>query len=99
MDIILVPLFAILQMALGFLVWAVIIHVVLSWLVTFNIINNQNQFVNMVGRFLQALLEPMLQKIRRYMPSLSGIDLSPLVLILAIYFLQMVIGRLALKLV
>lgn len=99
MDIILVPLFAIIQMALGLLVWAVIIHVVLSWLVAFNIINTQNQFVNMVSRFLQALLEPMLQKIRRYMPSLSGIDLSPLVLILAIYFLQMVIGRLALKLV
>lgn len=98
MDIILVPLFAIIQMVLGLAVWALIIYVLLGWLVTFNIINTQNQFIAMIIRFLQGLLEPILDRIRQKLPNFGGLDLSPLILILAIYFLQMVIGRIAIHL-
>lgn len=99
MDVILVPIFAILQMALGLLIWALIIYVVLGWLIAFNVVNIQNGFVNTVNRLLAGVLEPMLSKIRSYVPSMGGLDLSPLVLIFGIYFVQMVIGRLALKLI
>jgi len=98
MDVVLVPIFAILQMALGLLIWALIIYVALGWLIMFNVVNVQNAFVAMVNRLLGGVLEPILAKIRSYMPTLGGLDLSPLVLIFGVYFIQMVLGRLAIKL-
>lgn len=68
--------------------WVIIISAILSWLVAFNVVNTSNRFVYLVGDTLYRLTEPALRPIRRYMPSLGGIDLSPLVLLLAIYFLR-----------
>ena len=68
--------------------WAVLISVILSWLYQFNVVNRRNQFVASVGSFLAALTEPALRPIRRYVPSIGGLDISPLILILGIYFLQ-----------
>ena len=68
--------------------WVVIIYVVMSWLVTFDVINTRNQFVRMVGDFLYRLTEPALRPIRRVLPHLGGVDLSPLVLILLIILIR-----------
>jgi len=75
-----------------------IIQAVMSWLIAFNVINTHNRFVYMVGDFLYRVTEPLLRPIRRILPDLGGIDLSPMVLIFGIIFLQNVLGRLAIKL-
>lgn len=97
MDVVLVPLLAVIDIALNLFVWALIISAILSWLVAFNVINTQNQFVSTVGNFLYRLTEPALRPIRRVVPDLGGIDISPIVLILVIYFLRMMIGQLIVK--
>ena len=68
--------------------WIVIIGVVLSWLVAFNVVNTTNRFVYMVGDFTHRATEPALGRIRRYIPNLGGMDISPVVLILLLIFLQ-----------
>lgn len=71
--------------------WVVIVMIIMSWLFAFNVINGHNQFVAAVWRVVTGLTEPVLRPIRRFMPNLSGIDISPLVLFLAIYVLQRII--------
>ena len=62
--------------------------VVLSWLVQFNVLNTQNQFVYGVLGFLYRITEPALRPIRRIIPNLGGLDISPVVLIIALYFVR-----------
>jgi YggT family protein len=69
-------------------IWIVIASVVLSWLVAFNVINTRNSFVYQVGDFLNRVTEPALRPIRNFLPNLGGIDISPLVLILLLLFIQ-----------
>jgi len=69
-------------------VWVLIINAVLSWLVAFNIINTQNRFVYSVLEFTYKLTDPPLNYIRRFLPNLGSIDISPIVLILLIYFVS-----------
>lgn len=73
-------------------VWVLIAAAVLSWLVAFNVVNMHNQFVRSVGEFLYRITEPVLAPIRNRLPALGGLDLSPIVVILIIIFLQRVIG-------
>lgn len=73
-------------------VWILIAAAVLSWLVAFNVVNPYNQFVRNVGEFLFRVTEPLLAPIRNVLPNLGGLDLSPMVLILLIFFLQQVIA-------
>lgn len=73
-------------------VWLLIAAAVLSWLVAFNVVNPYNQFVRSVGEFLYRITEPLLAPIRSVLPGMGGIDLSPMVLILLIFFLQQVIA-------
>ncbi len=68
--------------------WAVIVHVVLSWLVAFRVVNTQNRFVYMVGDFLYRITEPALRPIRKILPNLGGIDIAPIVLLLLLFFLR-----------
>ena len=68
-----------------------IAQVILSWLIFFNVVNTRHPFVNAVGRFLYQVTEPMLRPIKRLMPSLGGIDISPLILILLLGFLRILI--------
>lgn len=91
--IVLDPLLRVTLIVIDLYIWAVIISVVLSWLVHFGVVNTGNQFVSMIGDFLWRLTQPALRPIRRYVPNLGGMDLSPLILILALIFLQMVIGN------
>ena len=71
--------------------WVVLATIILSWLFAFNVINGRNQFVDTIWRVLSGLTEPVLRPIRRVLPSFGGLDLSPIVLFIAIYFLQRVI--------
>lgn len=97
MDVILGPLLTVLLMATDIYMWIIIIGVILTWLVHFNVVNTSNQFVSMVGNFCYRATEPALRPIRRIIPDLGGIDISPMVLILMIIFLQQVLYRLALS--
>lgn len=87
MDIILDVILLILR----FYWWVVILMIIMSWLFAFNVINGRNEFVATIWRIVNALTEPALRPIRRFMPNLSGIDISPLILFLAIYILERVI--------
>ncbi|NNG02782.1 MAG: YggT family protein [Inquilinus sp.] len=88
------PLIRITIMALQIYLYVVIASVILSWLVAFDVVNMRNRFVYAVGSFVNRATEPVLRPIRRFLPNLGGIDLSPLVLLLLIYFVQMVLQRL-----
>lgn len=89
--IILDPLLIIVDAAIDLYIWAIIISAVLTWLVHFGVVNARNQFISLVGQFLWRLTEPAIRPIRRFMPNLGGIDISPIILILLLWFLQMVI--------
>ncbi len=67
-------------------VWIIIIQVIMSWLIAFNVINTSNRFVYLVGDFLYRITEPAMRPIRRILPNLGGIDLSPLVVLLLLFF-------------
>ena len=67
-------------------VWMIILQVVMSWLIAFNVINTSNRFVYLVGDFLYRVTEPVMRPIRRILPNLGGIDLSPLVVLLLLFF-------------
>ncbi len=69
-------------------VWIIIAGAILSWLVAFNVVNTRNAFVNAVAETLDRLTEPALRPIRRILPNLGGIDISPIVLILLLVFAQ-----------
>ena len=73
--------------------YIVLVMIIMSWLVAFNVVNTRNQFVNQVWRILNQLTDPVLRPIRRMLPNFSGLDLSPLVVFVAIYFIQQVIAR------
>jgi YggT family protein len=69
-------------------IWCLILSAVLSWLVAFNVVNTRNRFVFMLGDFLYRITEPALRPVRRFLPSLGGIDISPVVVILLLFFLR-----------
>ncbi len=73
-------------------VWLLIASAILSWLIAFNVINTRNQFVSAVAEFLYRITEPVLRPIRAMLPSLGGLDISPVIVILIILFLQRVIA-------
>jgi len=84
-------LFFVLDQALWFYFYLVFAAVIMSWLVAFNVVNTRNQFVGMIADFLYRISEPALRPIRRRMPNLGGIDISPMILFFIILFLSKVI--------
>ncbi len=93
MNVILIPLLQLLDIVLELYQIVLIVWVVLSWLVAFNVVNTSNGFVRGAMNVLWRLTEPALRPIRRFVPMISGLDFSPLILLLAIYFLRGVVGR------
>jgi YggT family protein len=69
-------------------VYILIASAILSWLVAFNVVNERNPIVAQVGEFLYRVTEPALRPIRRILPNLGGIDISPIILILGLFFLR-----------
>ena len=72
-------------------VWLLIASAILSWLIAFNVVNTRNQFVAAVAEFLYRITEPALRPIRQFLPSMGGLDISPIILILLIMLIQRVI--------
>lgn len=95
MDVVLGPALGVIFLIIEAYTWVVIIAVIMSWLIAFNVINLSNQFVRMVYDVVSRLTEPLLAPIRRFMPDLGGVDISPVVLILLLWFAKDVIRRLA----
>ncbi|MGX6649215.1 YggT family protein [Maricaulaceae bacterium MS644] len=73
---------------LDLLVILLVVNIILSWLIAFNVVNARNQFVAMVWRFSSALLDPFLNPLRRVIPNLGGLDLSPIVFFLVVQFVR-----------
>ena len=71
--------------------WVFIIDVILNWLVSLNVINTSSHFVYLIGTALRRLTNPVLQPIRRRMPNLGGIDISPVIAILGLVFVRDVV--------
>ena len=69
-------------------IWLIIINAILSWLVAFNVLNTQNRFVFAVLNATHQLTDPVLNKIRKFIPNLGSIDISPVVLILLLFFIR-----------
>ena len=72
-------------------IWILIASAILSWLVAFNVVNQRNPIVANIGEFLYRITEPALRPIRALLPNLGGIDISPVILILLLLFLQRII--------
>ncbi len=89
------PLFRVLDMALNLYWWVIIIMAVMSWLLAFDVINMRNDFVRSIWNGVNALTEPALRPIRRFLPPIGGMDISPIVLLLVLSFIQMELGALA----
>lgn len=83
-----IAVFSTIDMVLGLYTWIIIASAIFSWLYAFNVINSNNRFVGMVGEFLFKATEPALRPIRRIMPDLGGLDISPIILLIAIYFVR-----------
>ena len=71
--------------------WVLIAYAILSWLVAFNVVNTRNGFVRQLGEFLYRLTEPALKPIRSILPNLGGVDISPVILWLALQFINSLI--------
>ena len=84
-----------LSMILTLLWWIFLIMIIMSWLISFNVINTRNQFVANVWRVLNQITEPILKPIRRIIPPIGGLDLSPLIVFVVIFFLQNWIASMA----
>jgi YggT family protein len=69
-------------------IWILFLAVIASWLINFNVINTSNRVVYMIVDTLSKLTEPALRPIRRLLPNMGGLDLSPVVLILLLYFIR-----------
>lgn len=79
------------QYLIGLLIWIIIGSVILSWLIAFNVVNPYNQFVRSLWDLFHRITEPMLRPIRRLLPDMGGIDLSPMILILILIFIRIVV--------
>ena len=79
---------ALVDAVISIYMWLLIASAIMSWLVAFNIINTSNRVVYAIGDFLYRITEPALRPIRRILPNLGGVDISPVVLILLLVFLR-----------
>jgi YggT family protein len=68
--------------------YVVLANVVISWLITFNVLNTQNRFVYSILEMTYRLTNPILIKIRRFLPNLGSLDISPIILLLLIWFIE-----------
>ena len=81
-------IFLLVDSVINIYIWLIIINVILSWLVAFNVLNTQNRFVFAVLNATHQLTDPVLNKIRRFIPNLGSIDISPVIFILLLIFIR-----------
>ena len=85
------PLFELVLMVLRLYTFLIIAGAIMSWLIAFGVVNIRNDFVRAVWNLFLALTEPFLRPIRKFLPNTGGIDISPIILLLAIMFIQWII--------
>jgi len=93
--VIFLTLYQIVSYLISIIVMVVIVQFVLSLLISFNVVNMHNQFVESLWRAVNAILEPILAPVRRFMPDTGGIDFSPMVVIIGLTIVQIVLRNLA----
>ncbi|MGH7072797.1 MAG: YggT family protein [Stellaceae bacterium] len=93
----LIPIVRVINALLTIYWWIVIASAVMSWLVAFRVINTYSRPVSLIGDFLYRATEPALRPIRRILPNLGGLDISPLILLLIIWLIQMELTNLVYK--
>jgi YggT family protein len=89
MDVIIGPIIRILIAILDIYWWLVIIQAIASWLIAFNVLNTYSRPVSMILDFLYRVTEPALRPLRRFVPNLGGLDITPIILLLIIWLLEM----------
>ena len=82
----------IISLILDLYVWLLIASAILSWLIAFNVVNTRNQLVAAIAEFLYRITEPVLAPVRSFLPSLGGLDISPIIVIIIIIFIQKIIA-------
>lgn len=97
MDIIIVPLILLAKAVLQLAYWLVIVYVILSLMCTFNVINLSNRFVAGVTNWIYRVVEPPLKYINKFVPPIGNIDISPVILLFALFFVDMVLARILLR--
>lgn len=80
---------------INLMIWFIIGSAILSWLFAFDVINHRNRFVNQLAQFLDAVTRPLLEPFRRIIPTLGGIDVSPIVVLLLLNFAKIVFYNMA----
>ncbi len=93
MDSIVGALVEVILVVLDLYTWVIIAAVIVSWLVNFGVINIHNQFARMVVSAIYALTEPLFAQVRRILPPFGGLDLSPIIVLLGIFFLEHLLIR------
>ena len=84
-----------LSLILSLVWWVFLVMIIMSWLISFNVINTRNQFVAGLWRAINQVTEPILRPIRRVVPPVGGLDLSPIIVFIVIFFLQQLIANFA----
>ena len=84
-----IAIFYLVLQALKIYTYVVIANVVISWLIAFNVLNTSNRFVYSILEFTYRFTDPILNRIRRFLPNLGAFDISPIILLLLIWFIEM----------
>jgi YggT family protein len=93
-----IPIIRVVDALLTIYWWIIIASAVMSWLVAFRVINTYSRPVSLIGDFLYRATEPALRPIRRFLPNFGGLDVSPIILLLIIWLIQMELGQLVMSL-
>ncbi len=87
------PILWLLHTVIDIYFWIILAMVIMSWLVAFGIVNRSNPYVRQIGAALERLTEPLLRPIRRLLPDLGGIDISPIILLIGLQFLGILVDN------
>jgi len=84
-------IFQILLLILDIAQWIIIAHIIMSWLINFQVLNLRQPLVASIWQGLNGLLEPIYNRVRRFLPNIGGLDLAPLVGLIAVYALRIIL--------
>ena len=90
----LVPVLRVVDLILEIYMWIIIATAVMSWLISFRIINTYSRPVSLISEFLYRATEPVLRPLRRFLPNFGGLDISPVVVLIAIWLIRMELANL-----
>jgi YggT family protein len=90
----LVPILEVVDLLLRIYMWIIIAAAVMSWLISFRVINTYSRPVSIIGDFLYRATEPVLRPIRRFLPNFGGLDISPIILLIVIWLIRMELANL-----